>query len=347
MRYGFAVVVVIFAAVGGHFFGQYLRSKPLPPAIVLETGSALGALRIEEKQTRTLVLRNRLKEEVNISRFFGDCQCVSFEPSSCTIPAGGQVEIAMEVLPSETTTRNDRLELMVGVEAEAAQRGPFQISWPLTAKLIREVEWEAIQYTLGEVAEAERDTVKGTLRFSANEPIESMDVHSSDEAFHASVVRDGQKGHLEIVPGKPREGSAHAKLFVEVRLQGQTQPRKYRIGVQAYFLPEVELMPERLLSGIRDVGEMVEEEVRITSRSGEALAVPRIVNTHPGVTVEQLESTIGTEPRYRVRYRIEQAGYREQTLWFEVQRPGRPVQRLPLTVHTIGREMSPEQGAKP
>jgi len=208
MRYGFAVVVVIFAAVGGHFFGQYLRSKPLPPAIVLETGSALGALRIEEKQTRTLVLRNRLKEEVNISRFFGDCQCVSFEPSSCTIPAGGQVEIAMEVLPSETTTRNDRLELMVGVET-------------------------------------------------------------------------------------------------------------------------------------------VEEEVRITSRSGDTLSVPRIVNAHPGVTVERLESTTGTEPRYRVRYRIEQAGYREQTLWFEVQRPGRPVQRLPLTVHTIGREMSPEQGAKP
>ncbi|MFQ3593659.1 MAG: hypothetical protein SNJ82_10830 [Gemmataceae bacterium] len=342
------MLAVIAAAVGGHFFGQSFRPKSLPPALELvQPDSVLGELRTEEKQTRTLVLRNRLKEDVSVARFFGDCRCVSFQPASCTIPAEGQVEIVMEVVPSDPAGKNDRLELKIGVEAEASERGPFQVSWAMTGKLIREVEWEATQYTLGEVAESERDMVKGTLRFSANEPIESMEVHSSDEAFHASIVRDGQKGHLEIVPGKPREGLVHANLFVEVRLQGRTQPRKYRIGVQAYFLPEVELMPERLLSGIRDVGEMVEEEVCITSRSGEVLAVPRIENANPGVTVERLESTTGIEPRYRVRYRIEQPGYREQTLWFEVQRPGRPVQRLPLTVHTIGRETSPEQGAKP
>jgi hypothetical protein len=248
------------------------------------------------------------------------------------------VEIEMDVVATEANRNADRLELQIGVDAEAETIGRHQISWRITGKLIREMEWEAPALTLGEIAEADRTQLKGTLRFSAKEPIERMDILSSHPAFRATIQREGQRGQIEVVPGEPTQGIVHATLFIQAQFQGKPEPRQYKIAVQAYFLPEIELSPERLLSGIRSVGEVVEEEVRITSRSGTPFIVQRFGTKGEGITITRREGIGDAEPRFGIRYQITQSGFREQTVWFEIQRPGQAVQRWTLPLQQIGRE---------
>jgi hypothetical protein len=337
---GFLVLsLVIVAAIAGHFFGQHMRpASVVPPLVLMDRDAVLGELRLDEKSVRRLTIANHTRETVLVSRIFGDCRCVKFRPSTFTIPAQGQVEIEMDVVATETNRTADRLELQIGVDAEAETIGRHQVSWRIAGKLVREMEWEAPALTLGEVAESDRTQTKSTLRFSAKEPIEWMEARSSHPAFRATIHRDGQRGQIEVVPSEPTQGVVHATLFIEAQFQGKPEPRHYKIAVQAYFLPEIELSPERLLSGIRSVGEVVEEEVRITSRSGTPFTMLRFGTEGKGITITPREGTNVAEHRFDIRYQITQPGFREQTTWFEIQRPGQAVQRLTLPLQQIGRE---------
>jgi hypothetical protein len=339
---GKVIAVVVLAAAS---VAALLVRSPRGGRLVANEGLVVAehSLRFDEAWVgstfdRVVTIANPTAKEVIIDSFATSCSCLGVEPPDVTIPPGGQADIRLKInlAPEKVESTPEGKDLTVVVVPRIRDALPQQEGWVVRGQVRHLFRLSPAHVQLSEVIEGQ---VAPVARVVARPAVQLRSLKATCAADQAAV---------EVVPG----GSASEEYRVGVRVRPRSPgPFRFevtltpaaerggplpdvRFPVEGVVLPRVQPLPQALLLAARPVGEVVSEQVVLTSLSGDAFEVRGFEVSADDLRVEAIPESGGKT--FRVSQRIAKPGEQVGKATFQVSMRDGQQATVPLEVRYVG-----------
>lgn len=221
-------------------------------------------------------IRNLTDQQIVIDRFDTSCNCSRIEPRSLELPPGAEREIQLVmdlVAPSQSNSLTSIRAFSLEIRPRIANDFPIQshFTWALTGRVRGAIRLSTPELDFGRHSELAQPNQKQSVSVTLQAPLaritakcESTDFEVSPPiASDSSLITFTVNPRSSLAPGV-YEGRI---LFTPVTLSEEELPRT-ALPVRIVILNDVQPTPNRILLGIRQLGETITESVELRSLTG-------------------------------------------------------------------------------
>jgi hypothetical protein len=223
---------------------------------------------------RTIPIYNRSREDVNIRRFEGACDCIrSVEPNSLTVPskrtAAVQLELDLTRRPRSGQERSD--ELRLAIAAVVGEDDLRRVVWVLRgrARPFYKIVPGAIhlgnltrgQPFRSQVALVTTDRAADSLELEYDRSLLSVTARPQDELGNSFDLT------VAVQPNAPAGAFNSAIRIQALRPAGDPLPTT-DLAVRGLIKEDAQAIPSSILCGALPIGKTIEETVVLQSLSG-------------------------------------------------------------------------------
>jgi hypothetical protein len=296
----------------------------------------------------SLPIENVSDQDVSITGFGVPCGCVAIEPRTLTIPPRKIAHISLSIdLTKQVKQEEDNPD--TGVRAFSITIRPvlqvatslFQDAWTIRGRVRRAITVEPEVLDFGEVSEEgpfvprtawvrPRCSVSNlTATANSNQSVIVSCHHEDRGQFKVQVTPKG--------PLSPGKFSSHI-LLCAIHEDGRALPpvRLYFTGV---CQEDIQLVPQSLLFGFRNIGKTAEDVVLIQSLTGQRFRVLAAESDSSDLTITPVQAA---SKEGGVAFRIAQTlgtpGRREASVIFTIERENNAILKRKLDVITESRQ---------
>ncbi len=310
--------------------------KPLlsVPAAALD----LGEVWEDERFAWVVPVTNRGQHPVHISAVRTNCQCVSAEPRSFTVPPGQTRPIRLSVnlaaKDGEATIGSRTFSTTIDLATRSESAPPAHETIHLTARVRPVLEIRPRAPVFGIIPDAATAPPAATFRVAALTPLECLTAVSESPGFEASTLPSNPDSPDEflvsVTATAPRPVGALEAVVRLVPLAPGGRPLPERmVKLAGAVVPDVAAEPPVISIGARPVGETAAEAVCVSSRTGREVRITAVTSEGHGLVAERLD-----DRRVQVRQHVASAGdFRGQVILTAEPAGGPPVE---VVVPVIG-----------
>jgi hypothetical protein len=271
------------------------------------------------------------------------CHCAVLAPESVVIGPRQTVELSVKLDLTENVPAQAALpQRDLGVWISPLIRGTTvpQAGWRVHGRVRSAFALEPRFVHFGESAIKGYAFPSRTVIATGHVPLRDLvaSCNALDASARVSTLSSGSNQHLiEITPVN---SLPLGPFRFEVTLRATTSEGvvlpPVSFPVDGRVVPEITVVPERVLLGAAALGQTLEQTVFLRSLNGKSFTVEGLDYTPDVVSVEPLRKRFPTGKAFRVKRRITKIGPDSSTVRFEVRLPDAEALSLCANVHCWG-----------
>ncbi|MCI0739271.1 MAG: DUF1573 domain-containing protein [Gemmataceae bacterium] len=286
----------------------------------------------QQKQFRwKLPIQNRSDKELEISHFSASCSCVEITPPSLIV-APNQTAVVVLTLdltelanPSDTVPRVFKEMIIPRVKANDG-RGVFHEGWSLQGRVEPGLLARPRTVDFGrEILKTNPQRRSEVVSVIAQPGVVELGLEPNYlfSAFlrQSTKLPDGSEQYeVRITPSKDlRTGYFKSQILVRASHKDSGSAVDLSVPVQGYVREDVDALPSAVVFGARALGDIGEEALSLSSKSGQSFEVIGIHTEGAGINCAPSETTSPKGRIFRVRQRFSQLGPTNNCVRFTIQ----------------------------
>lgn len=318
-------VAVLWWSLGGAAKNTSLSAGTL---VVDDRDLDIGAVWTQQALCRSLPIRNPTSEDNRVLEFGSSCSCLSVEPKSLLVPAGGTVTVlvTIDLTPKTTSEANSfardfRMTLVPRIQNSQLLAG----GWTIHGYVRSPITPSTQLIHFGDGLILGKPFPSQVIELTAHVPLGRL--HADCPSSFATATVFPQKGsqstkyRLTISPKENLpEGPFSFRLILTATDVTGTELPNMIFLVKGEVAPDVQAYPKMLLFGATPIGQPRIETILLRSSRGERFEVDAIQVDSDTVTAEPLRA----DPQLGLAFRITHL----------VTEPGQSVSRVTFAVRT-------------
>jgi hypothetical protein len=349
MRWKLAIGVSILLLVGIYLVGMIIKniretSQPLKMVEGLAIPSEnldLGEVWEANNVTLELPILNTSRRDVEVGKFISSCGCTEIRPSTLSIAPGETKKIFLTL----DLTHRAASEL-------GASRRPFRVAfypliqntdqresskWELHGTIKSRVTLDTPTIHFGSQPICGEKPASQRLLATVHVPCKGLEVNVDPRVATVTVKRLAvNSDRFEVIIfNNPSlaPGNFHVDATIDVEESTGGRIMAVRLPIDGEMLPEVRLLPERILLAPKPVGEIAEATVTLQAPKEEEIAVDHIELDGDGVSATLADiKGIPTGRVYIIRQSMSKEGEHRSVVKFVVRRSNDKLSTIPVEV---------------
>lgn len=314
---------------------QATRPAPVHELWVPPDRLDFGSASPQEEFRWTFPVINRSCRDIEIVGFRPSCQCTAVEPKTLRIPPGESrsLRLALNLMPaSEADLESPIRPFAVTVQPIFKGGWPRQDGWQVTGVVRNPYVVSPPFVNFGDSLVEGHDFGSRTVEVRCEEPIIELAAKSQAVSVTTAVNRDAVDNQLFRVIVTPRGDLPLGTHEFRILLQGTTPQGGRLLSVPlkglARVVPDAEIAPPMLAFGMVDLGETVQRDLLIASRSGRPIEISGVDGTVRAIELVG-EPPAGSATSHNLQFslRADRAGFQTGEVAVHVQTSGQADER--------------------
>jgi hypothetical protein len=309
------------------------RVTDLPDSAALEIAPSqldLGVVEACSEYVHRISIRNKSSHRIALTGFNTSCNCLEVRPTSFSIDAGVENEIALRLnLQSRPESFPGQMEFPFKVYVTPTVNGlPSQRNWMIHGKVSRLVVADEPEVWVGTRVAGDSFTPVRSVRVRCREPLESVNSHCDPPWISSKVERFGNSGldwKLTLLADKPQMpvGKVFGGVNLEARRRDGRTDTIHVCSFAAELAHDVELSQAKVVMSPQSIVAPSSQVVVLKSRSSREFKIASI-HVDPPQAIEvvptslcdnafgisyllQLRNSCPDSCSFQVRFEVEQS----------------------------------------
>lgn len=267
-------------------------------------------------------IENRTPHRLQIARFHNSCGCTAVKPGALVIePQGSTVAtISLDLQTRSVLHGSQPRPFAVHIVPELVETCIVPAAWTIHGTVRRRFIASPPHLSFGDVVAGETPSSSRGCRILSRTRLQNVYCKCPPGLASGAVVADrGSTYDLQVTlsPCLP-VGSFQFDVVLAGQEAATGDKCEFKLPVAGRIVDVVQLIPDVLRLGIRRLGDVVEEDVVIRSRSGAPLYSISASSNETDTSVSS-SFTIPSGHSFAIRQEISAAGFQRREIAFEIQ----------------------------